>query len=70
MYLSSYHKNFIIKRQNPAANLYGDLLRFGLKEGQIKGILRGRRVADVRCKLHEIAKLDFPNRAALFLKTE
>ena len=66
------HKPFQIahRKQNPATNIFSELRKFGIKDGQIKGLIGRYEISDLRAKLIETKKLTFPNLPALFLKVK
>ena len=64
----THDRRYIIKKQNPATNIFSELRKFGIKDGQIMYLMGNYELNDLRGKLEEVRKIEFINRAALLLK--
>jgi len=68
--LDRRHYSISPHKANPAVNIFSELRKFRIKDGQIKGLIGRYEISDLRAKLIETKKLTFPNLPALFLKVK
>lgn len=64
----TFNRKLVIDKIIPPRQLFSILRKFGLKDGQIYGLMGRYEMDDLRAKLNEVEKIEFENRPALFLK--